>query len=116
VVAAAGAAAAEDDRVLGGAELEAGVVTADEAARVETALGELLSLHAARLAAINAAAAMVSTRFMGGSSSMDRSLDGGASAVQDPLGADPGSLRHLLHRPDRAFEEEQHHVVVGDPQ
>jgi hypothetical protein len=36
--------------------------------------------------------------------------------VQDPLGADPGSLRHVLHRPDWALEEEQHHVVVGDPQ
>ena len=111
------APAAMDAWVLGGAELEAGVgVAVDEAARVETTLGELLSLHAARLVAIRAAAAIVSTRFMGGSSSMDRSVDGGASAVQDPLGADPCSLRNLLHRLDRALEEEQHHVVVGDPQ
>jgi hypothetical protein len=36
--------------------------------------------------------------------------------VQDPLGADPGSLGYLLHRCDRAFEEEEHDLVIGDPQ
>jgi hypothetical protein len=61
------APAALDALVLGGAELEAGVVTADDAVRLRPAVGVLLSLHAARLAAIRAAAAMVSTRVIGGS-------------------------------------------------
>jgi hypothetical protein len=37
-------------------------------------------------------------------------------AAQDALGTDPGSLGHAPNRVDRALEEEEHDVVVGDPE